>query len=86
MSKITDEANRIVKMTNDSQYMGYSFVSEAQQQAVNVLKMNKDIKELSETLHMATLLIKQYSEAGEVMPYLFQEKAAHELAVKHLDG
>ena len=37
MSKITDEANRIVKMTNDSEYMGYSFVSEAQRQAVNVL-------------------------------------------------
>jgi len=50
MSKITEEADRIVKMTNDSRYMGYSFVSEAQRQAVNVLTLNKEIDGLKKSL------------------------------------
>ena len=57
MSKITDEANRIIKMTNDSRYMGYSFVSEAQQQAVNVLQLNKKITELKEQSQLRELHI-----------------------------
>lgn len=56
MSKITDEAKRIVKMTNDSRYMGYSFVSEAQQQAVNVLNLNKELEQNQELINRLSVL------------------------------
>lgn len=53
MSKITDEANRIIRLTNDSNYMEYSFVSEAQQQAVNVLNLNKEIEKYKQVVTAA---------------------------------
>lgn len=46
--------------------------------------LEKENKELASMLCDILLLIKQYSDAQEVMPYMFQEKAAHEYVVKCL--